>query len=109
MFKTIFYAEYVIDNKLSEKDVNLILKYTLKVEDHLMDKTFWWFKQTYPNEHHNTLKVMKKCIQFLSGFKPICYSCCVNSCVCYTGYYDQHTKCPNSECREDRYQAMKIL
>ena len=59
----------------------------------------------YPNEHHDTLKVTKKCIQFLSGFKPIHYSCCVNSCVCYTSYYDQYTKCPNPECREDRYQA----
>ena len=98
-------ADYIIDNKLSEEDVNLILKYTLKVEDHLMDRTFQWLKQTYPNKHHNTLKAMKKHVQFLSGFKPICYSCCVNSCVCYTGYYEHYTKCPNPECRQDRFKS----
>src|SRR5271169_516685 len=98
-------VEYTIDNKLSEEDVNLILKYTLKVEDHLTERTFRRLERTYPNEHHDSLKATKKRIQFLSGFKPIHYSCCVNSCVCYTGYYEHHTKCPNPECGEDRYKA----
>lgn len=98
-------AEYTIGNKLSEEDANLILKYTLKVEDHLTERTFRRLERTYPNEHHDSLKVTKKRVQFLSGFKPIRYNCCVNSCVCYTGYYEHHTKCPNPECGHDRYRA----
>ena len=69
-----------------------------------MDRTFQQLKWTYPNKHHDTLKATKKCIQFLSGFKPICYSCCVNSCVWYTDYYEHYTKCPNPECGQDRFK-----
>ena len=45
----------------------------------------------------------KKRVRFLAGFQPVRYSCCINSCVCFTGPYEDLTECPN--CKETRYGA----
>ena len=42
--------------------------------------------------------MVKKHIQSLSGFQPVCYSCCINSCVCFIRAYEDLNKCPN--CKE---------
>ena len=49
------------------------------------------------------LKNTEKCIQFLSGFQPVQYDCCVSSFVCYTGPYEALLNCP--KCKQDCYKA----
>jgi Transposase family tnp2 len=88
---------------LGESDLNLLRIYTLKVEDHLTDRTFNRLSKVFPNNSHNTLKMTKKHVRFLSGFQPARYSCCINSCVCFVGPYEDLTKCPN--CQEARYNV----
>ena len=45
----------------------------------------------------------KKRVRSLAGFKPVRYSCCINSCVCFTGPYENLAECPN--CKEARYRV----
>ena len=74
------------------------MQYTLKVEDHLSDHTFNRLPKAFPNSNQDSLKMVKKHIQSLSGFQPVCYSCCINSCVCFIRAYEDLNKCPN--CKE---------
>ena len=68
------------------------------MEDHLSEHTFNRLSKVFPNNNHDTLKIMKKHIQFLSGFQPVWYSC-----ICFVGPYEDLTKCPN--CQEAWYTA----
>jgi len=45
----------------------------------------------------------KKRVQSLAGFKSVRYACCINSCVCFIGPYENLIECPN--CKEARYGA----
>src|SRR6266508_1368970 len=67
------------------------------------DRTFNRFAKTFPNSSHETLKMTKKRVWSLAGFQPVQYSCCVNSCVCFVGPYENLTECPN--CKEARCGA----
>ena len=42
--------------------------YTLKVEDHLMERTFSQLSKVFPNMSQDTLQVIKKRVRALSGF-----------------------------------------
>ena len=90
-------------NSLAESDLDLLRPYVLKVEDHLSDRTFHQFAKTFPNTSHDTLKMTKKRVQSLAGFKPVRYACCINSCVCFIGPYEDLAECPN--CKEARFKA----
>jgi hypothetical protein len=73
------------------------------VEDHLSDRTFSRLAKVFPNASHDTLKMTKKRVRSLAGFAPVRYNCCVNSCVCFVGPYEDLTECPN--CKEARYST----
>jgi hypothetical protein len=45
----------------------------------------------------------KKRVRLLAGFQPLRYSCCIHSCVCFTGPYENLSECLN--CNEARYGA----
>lgn len=45
----------------------------------------------------------KKQVRLLSGFQLVRYSCCINSCVCFTGPYEALTHCPH--CHEPKLDA----
>ena len=45
----------------------------------------------------------KKRVRSLAGFKPVWYACCINSCVCFVGLYENLAECPN--CKEAWYKA----
>jgi Transposase family tnp2 len=97
---------YLTNNSLDGKslgasDHDLLRVYTLKVEDHLSDRTFNRFAKAFPTSGHDTLKVTKRRVRSLAGFQPIRYSCCINSCICFVGPYENLTECPN--CKEARY------
>ena len=56
---------------LSASDRDLLRAYTLKVEDHLSDRTFNRFAKVFPTSGHDSLKMTKKRVRFLSGFMPV--------------------------------------
>ena len=98
------FANEALDGKsLGESDLSLLRLYTLKVEDHLTECTFNRLSTVFPNNNQDSLKMIKKRVRFLSGFQPVRYSCCINSCVCFIGPYEDLTECPN--CQEPRYKA----
>jgi hypothetical protein len=41
----------------------------------------------------------------MSDLRPEVYDCCPNSCLCYVGKYARLTKCPYSDCEEERFDA----
>ena len=45
----------------------------------------------------------KKRVQSLAGFQPVCYSCCINSYVCFVGPYEDLIDCPN--CKQAQFKA----
>jgi hypothetical protein len=50
-----------LDGKsLGESDLKLLLGYTLKVEDHLSDRTFSRLAKAFPNSSQDSLKMVKK-------------------------------------------------
>jgi hypothetical protein len=73
------------------------------VEDHLSDRTFNRFAKAFPNSNQDSLKMVKKRVRSLAGFQPVRYSCCISSCVCFVGPYEDLTECPN--CKEARFKA----
>lgn len=50
-----------------------------------------------------TWKETRSRVAFLSGFKPVLYDCCLNSCCCYVGPHASLDKCPY--CGESRYHS----
>lgn len=89
--------------KVTEADMSLLRAYTLKVEEHLTDKVFDRFRFAFKESNLNSVKSSKHRIAFLSGFEPVRYDCCTNSCVCYTGVYADRNTCP--KCNEPRYNT----
>jgi len=89
--------------KLSENDMAILRAYTFKVDEHLTDQAFAKISFAFPNECIPTVDVCKSRIQFLSGFKPKRYDCCINSCCCFAGEHKDLNCCPY--CGEDRYKT----
>jgi hypothetical protein len=58
-----------------------------------MDKTFSKLRFAFPESSVDTLKNTISCVQFISGFEPIRYACCPNSCVCFVGPYEGLSQC----------------
>ena len=83
--------------------MTLLRAYTLKVEDGITNATFNKLRFAFPQALLDTIKSTEKRVQFLSGFQPVRYSCCVSSCVCFTGPYEDLQQCP--KCNADRYKA----
>jgi len=73
------------------------------VEDHLSDRTFSRLAKAFPNSSQDSLKMVKKRVRALAGFRLVRYSCCINSCICFVGPYEDLTECPN--CKELRFKA----
>ena len=54
-------ANNTLDGKsLGELDLKLLHEYTLKVEDHLSDRTFHQLAKAFPNSSQDSLKMKKK-------------------------------------------------
>ena len=87
---------------MDQADLSILRAYTLKVEDGLTDGTFNKLRFVFPDTRIGTLKNTISRIRLLSGFEPIRYHCCPDSCVCFTGPYEDLSKCP--KCNADRYK-----
>lgn len=90
-------------NSFGESEIQLLRAYSLKIEEHLTDKVFNKLRYVFPSAGLESLKVANRHIQLLSGFQPVRYDCCPNSCICYTGPYEDLTKCP--KCRTNRFRS----
>ncbi|XP_006458586.1 hypothetical protein AGABI2DRAFT_141379 [Agaricus bisporus var. bisporus H97] len=65
------YARMLLSTEatLDEADLSLLRKYTFKVEEHITEKAFAKLERTFPNVHHDSLKIAKKHVQYLSGLR----------------------------------------
>src|SRR5262245_36761153 len=79
----------------------MLRAYTYKIDTHTTDAAFAKLRYAFPQEPIPTVDVCKSRLQFLSGFKPERYHCCVNSCCCFTGPHKDRTQCPY--CGQERY------
>ena len=60
----------------------------------LTQTAFNLLPRVFPDQSICSWKVSCSRIQFLSGFQPIRYDCCLNSCICYTAQYKNLDHCP---------------
>ena len=85
---------------LSYQDMAILRAYAFKIDSHLTDRAFSKLPRVFPNEPIPTIHISRSRLQFLSGFKPVQYDCCINSCCCFVGPHKDCTQCPY--CGEDR-------
>jgi hypothetical protein len=96
-----FNLNYDAAGKLTQRDMSILRAYALKVDEHISDKAFAKIPHAFPKEPVPSVKVCKARLRALSGFKPIRYDCCINSCCCFAGPYKDYTQCPY--CNAGRY------
>jgi hypothetical protein len=78
----------------------ILRAYAFKIDSHLSDKAFSKLPYVFPKEPIPSVDVSRSRLQFLSGFKPVRYDCCINSCCCFVGPHKNCTQCPY--CGTDR-------
>jgi hypothetical protein len=71
----------------------------------LTERAFSALLSIFPDQCIPSWKVTCSRVQFLSGFQPVCYNCCPNSCICYTAQYENLENCP--QCGTARLQDGK--
>jgi hypothetical protein len=81
--------------------MSILRAYTFKVDGHVTDKAFAKIPFAFPKEPVPLAKVCRTQLQVLSGFKPVRYDCCINSCCCFAGEHKDCMNCPY--CGQDRY------
>ncbi|KAF9009788.1 hypothetical protein BDZ89DRAFT_908645, partial [Hymenopellis radicata] len=90
---------------LSEYDQRICQAFAYKMHSRMTDAAFEMFplgiKEAEPPLP--TLHSIRKRAEFLSGFKPDIYHCCINSCCCFAGPNKDLDKCPH--CKEARLGA----
>ena len=85
---------------LTGEDVNLLKAMSLKVQDYLSEHTFKKFRVAFATPGLCTPQQARQRLRFLSGFDPVRYDCCVNSCVCFVGpAYADLMACPHCNAR----------
>ncbi len=72
------------------------------MEHNLTEETFNAFPHVFPHDRVSSWKVTSSHVQFLSGFRPVRYDCCPNSCICYTGPHEKKVSCP--KCKTARFK-----
>ncbi|EIW75660.1 hypothetical protein CONPUDRAFT_65589, partial [Coniophora puteana RWD-64-598 SS2] len=96
---------FVPDNaqgaRLSEDDLRNIRAFNFKVDAQLGGQDYEKLRRSKLAPNLETLHRLQSRMAFLSGIMPVNYHCCPNSCVCYTGDYQQLDQCPR--CSEARY------
>lgn len=84
----------------TDEEIEMLRSFTLKVEDHLSDRTYERIRHTFPNSNIGSFKSTKSRVEFLAAFKPVPYDCCINSCCCFVGPHEKAETCPF--CHEPR-------
>ena len=86
---------------LLEHELAPLRHFAYKVENNLTEKAFNALPRVFRHDQVSSWKVTSSHAQFLSGFRPVRYDCCPNSCICYTGPYEKKVSCP--ECKTARF------
>jgi hypothetical protein len=86
---------------LLEHELAPLRHFAYKVENNLTEKAFNALPYVFPHDKVSSWKVTSSHVQFLSGFRPVRYDCCPNSCICYTGPHEKKDSCP--ECKTARF------
>jgi hypothetical protein len=93
----------VAAGEISERDIDILRAFALKVTDHLSTKTFaklpFVFRRDAPPSWPETEAHAAR----LSGFKPVKYDCCVDSCALFVGPHANLRQCP--KCQKERFNA----
>ncbi|KAF7347089.1 hypothetical protein MVEN_01462900 [Mycena venus] len=93
-----------IAHKLTAYDLAICRAFSFKVRSNLTDKAFKMTPFAFPqNPPLPALDGIRSRVNFLAGFKPQIYDCCVNSCLCFVGRHENLTKC--HYCNEPRWRA----
>lgn len=79
---------------MDEGDLGLLRAYAFKIEERLTQKAFNKLPLVFPSANVESFKKTEHRVQRLSGFQPVLYDCCINSCVCFTGPYEKLNDCP---------------
>jgi hypothetical protein len=90
-----------IAGNLSERDMLILQVYAFKINEHLTDEVFAKIPYAFLKDPVPTVKVCRSWLQALSGFRPVRYDCCINSCWCFAGDHRDRTNCPY--CGQDRW------
>lgn len=77
--------------------------YALKIHAHLTMEAFKMLPFAFDNTPSESWEEVNSRAAFLSGFDPVLYNCCVNSCCLYVGPHKDLTACPF--CKEQRYTS----
>ncbi|KAJ7663640.1 hypothetical protein B0H17DRAFT_1143968 [Mycena rosella] len=93
-----------IAHKLSTYDLAICRAFSYKVQTNTTDRAFKKLPRAFPQAPPlPKLDALRARINFLAGFKPEIYDCCINSCLCYAGPNADLTSCPY--CKEPRRRA----
>ncbi|KAF7328599.1 hypothetical protein MSAN_02480800 [Mycena sanguinolenta] len=75
-----------VAHKLSKYDLAICRAFSFKVQANLTDKAFKMAPLAFPRDPPlPTLDPIRARVNFLAGFKPQVYNCCINSCLCFVG------------------------
>ncbi|QRV82351.1 Transposase family Tnp2 protein [Ceratobasidium sp. AG-Ba] len=91
--------------ELSPEDKLLAQAFNYKVYTDISGTAFDLLPHAFPQFHLPKPSEYDTRIAKLSGIKGTRIDCCINSCVAYTGPYEDRTNCPR--CAEARYKFKK--
>ncbi|KAL0565341.1 hypothetical protein V5O48_016681, partial [Marasmius crinis-equi] len=89
--------------KLLDYDRAICRAFAYKIKTQTADQHFSFLRSAFPNPPLPKLGELRSRINFLAGFKPEFYNCCVNLCCCYTGKLASLQSCPY--CKQSRFHA----
>ncbi|EJD42287.1 hypothetical protein AURDEDRAFT_38959, partial [Auricularia subglabra TFB-10046 SS5] len=86
---------------LSDEDLATLRAFAFKTERHVTRDTYNSMPDYFPILQIESLESNRARASFLSGFKPVKYDCCANSCVLFVHDFEKLTKCPI--CNQPRF------
>lgn len=76
-------------------DLTVTKLFAFKLQTGITNRAFDLLPHILSDRDFSSWKVTWSRIQYLSGIQPICYDCCLNSCICYTAQYENLDNCPS--------------
>ena len=80
---------------ISDHDLDILRLFAMKIRNNLTETTFHEMSYNFSNAGMKNLAQTRAHVRDLSRFKPMKFTCCINSCMCYTGLYADLDECPN--------------
>src|SRR5258708_24531644 len=80
-------------SSISDYDLDILRLFAMKIRNNLTTSTFHEMSYNFSKAGMESLAKMRSHVQVLSCFGPMKFTCCINSCICYTGPYADFDKC----------------